>query len=274
MLFISEIYIEGLKMNELTLNIALIQTDLVWENPKQNRLKLTSKIEGLAHKVDVLVLPELFTSGFTMNPQLVAETVQGETVNWLKALSKKCDCAITGSIVIKDGGLFRNRMLFVQPNGEITHYDKRHSFTLAGEDKVYTSGTKKVIVDYKGFKLCLQICYDLRFPVFARNTENYDALIYVANWPNKRVEAWRTLLKARAIENMSYVIGVNRVGVDANGFEYSGHSQAHDMLGKTLINTIPNSEQAEVVTLDKNSIETLRTKLGFFNDKDNFRLVD
>ena len=165
-------------------------------------------------------------------------------------------------------------MLFVQPNGEITYYDKRHSFTLAGEDKVYTSGTKKVIVNYKGFKLCLQICYDLRFPVFVRNTENYDALIYVANWPNKRIDAWQTLLKARAIENMCYVIGVNRVGVDANNFEYSGYSQAHDMLGKALTNPISNTEETALVTLDKKALETLRTKLGFLSDKDQFELLN
>lgn len=255
------------------LNIALVQTDLVWENPEQNRINLAAKIESIAQKADLVVLPELFTSGFTMQPHLVAETMQGKTITWLKIMAQDYNCAITGSIVVKDNDVFRNRMLFVRPNGLINYYDKRHSFTLAGEDKVYASGTDKVIVNYKGFKLCLQICYDLRFPVFSRNTENYDALIYVANWPNKRIEAWKTLLKARAIENMSYVIGVNRVGLDANDFTYSGYSQAHDMLGENLAKMTPDSEGIYIVTLDKKSLGALRFKLGFLNDKDHFQLL-
>ena len=163
-------------------------------------------------------------------------------------------------------------MVFIKPNGDLSYYDKRHSFTLAGEHKVYTSGKEKVIVDYKDFKICLQICYDLRFPVFSRNQNDYDVLIYVANWPKVRVEAWSALLKARAIENMSYCIGVNRVGLDANNHEYSGHSAAFDGLGQSISTILPYKEQVEVVTLDKEALETLRTKLNFLSDADEFTL--
>ena len=260
-------------MKEASLNVALIQSNLVWETPIQNRISFTEKIEAMPPKTDLAVLPELFTSGFTMNPERVTESMTGETVNWLKALANKTNCAITGSIVIKEGVTYRNRMLFVKPNGEITYYDKRHSFTLAGEDKVYTSGNEKVMVSYKNFNICLQICYDLRFPVFARNKEAYDVLIYVANWPKVRIEAWQTLLKARAIENMCYCIGVNRVGLDANNFEYSGHSQAYNVLGKSLSNLEPYEEETEVVTLVKSELDNYRNKLGFLNDMDDFDIL-
>ena len=254
------------------LQVALIQTNLVWENPLQNRLNLNDKLEHLNFGVDLVVLPELFTSGFTMSPELVAESMEGETIQWLKHWASKKQCAITGSLVIKEHEVLRNRMVFIKPNGDLSYYDKRHSFTLAGEHKVYTSGKEKVIVDYKGFKICLQICYDLRFPVFSRNQNDYDVLIYVANWPKVRVEAWSALLKARAIENMSYCIGVNRVGLDANNHEYSGHSAAFDGLGQSISTILPYKEQVEVVTLDKEALETLRTKLNFLSDADEFTL--
>jgi len=257
------------------LKVALIQANLVWENPLQNRLNFTSKIEALSFDVDVVVLPEMFTTGFTMQPELVAETMQGETVNWMKTLAKKQDVAITGSVVIKDeNDRFRNRMLFVTPKGELTFYDKKHSFSLAGEAKKYTSGTEKVIVNYKDFNICLQICYDLRFPVFSRNIEDYDALIYVANWPNKRIEAWNALLKARAIENMCYVIGVNRLGLDANNFEYSGHSAIYDALGKNILKAEPFKEEILTIKIDKSTTDKARRKLGFLNDRDTFVLLD
>ena len=200
------------------LKIALIQSELVWENTLLNRVKFTSKIKAVSDKADLVVLPELFTSGFTMQPENVAETMDGETIVWLKKLSKTCNLAITGSFVVKVDNTYRNRLVFVAPDGNIQYYDKRHSFTLSGEHKVYTAGCKKIIINYKGFKICPLICYDLRFPVFSRNTESYDILLYVANWPKQRIAAWNTLLKARAIENMSYTIGVNRVGLDANNY--------------------------------------------------------
>lgn len=214
----------------------------------------------------------MFTSGFTMNPEKVAETMQGETISWLKELAQTKNCAITGSLVIQENRKYYNRLVFVFPSGEIQHYDKRHLFTLAGEDKIYTSGTEKLIVNYKGFKICPLICYDLRFPVFARNVEDYDVLLYIANWPKPRVNAWDILLKARAVENMSYVIGVNRVGSDENQLEYVGHSQAIDFLGNCIQEPQEN-EGIFIVELDKGAMLETRKKLAFLNDKDNFTIL-
>lgn len=250
---------------------ALIQTPLFWENPIKNRVYLNEQINSISQYVDLIVLPEMFTSGFTMNPKNVAETMQGETISWLKELAKSKNCAITGSLVIEENEHYFNRLVFVFPSGEIQIYDKRHLFTLAGEDKVYTSGKEKLIVDYKGFKICPLICYDLRFPVFSRNVEDYDVLIYVANWPKPRVNAWDILLKARAVENMSYVIGVNRVGLDDNNLEYVGHSQAIDFLGN-FIQEPQETKEIFIVELDKEKLLETRSKLAFLNDKDQFEI--
>ena len=214
----------------------------------------------------------MFTSGFTMNPKNVAQTMEGEAIFWLKETAKDKNCAITGSLVIEENGNYFNRLVFVFPTGEIQTYDKRHLFTLAGEDKVYTAGKDKLIIEYKGFKICPLICYDLRFPVFGRNVEEYDLLIYVANWPKPRVNAWDILLKARAVENMSYVIGVNRVGTDANNHEYVGHSQAVDFLGNYI--QVPQEiEGVFVVELDKKALFETRSKLAFLYDKDEFQIL-
>jgi predicted amidohydrolase len=254
------------------MKIALIQTSLIWENPNENRRLIQYKINAISQYVDLIVLPEMFTSGFTMNPKNVAETMQGKTILWLQNLAKAKNCAITGSVVIEENGKYFNRLVFVFPNGEIQYYDKRHLFTLAGEDKVYIAGTKKLIVDYKGFKICPLICYDLRFPVFSRNLEDYDLLIYVANWPKPRVKAWDILLKARAVENMSYVIGVNRVGLDNNNHEYVGHSQAIDFLGNCIIEPY-EIEDIFIVELNKEKMLETRSKLAFLNDKDEFKII-
>ena len=254
----------------MNLKIALIQTELSWENPNENKALLQEKINAISQYVDLIILPEMFTSGFTMNPKNVAQSMQGDAISWLKETAKDKDCAITGSLVIEENGNYFNRLVFVFPSGEIQTYDKRHLFTLAGEDKVYTAGEEKLIVDYKGFKICPLICYDLRFPVFARNVEDYDVLIYVANWPKPRVNAWDILLKARAVENMSYVIGVNRIGFDENNHEYVGHSQAVDFLG----NYIQEPQEIEgvfIVELDKTELLETREKLNFLNDRDEFK---
>lgn len=251
------------------MNVALIQTDIVWENPNQNRLILEDKITALHESVDLIILPEMFTSGFTMQPGFVAETMNGETISWLKTIASTKNCAITGSLVITENGNFYNRMVFVFPNGEMQFYDKKHLFTLAGEDKIYTAGNEKVIVNYNDWKICLQVCYDLRFPVFSRNTENYDVLIYVASWPKVRTNAWDILLKARAVENLSYVIGVNRIGSDNNNLEYIGHSQLIDELGNFIIEPIEN-EGVFIASLDKNKMLQTRNKLNFLEDKDGF----
>ncbi len=254
------------------MKVALIQTNIIWENPSENRRILEEKIQTLKESVDLILLPEMFTSGFTMHPNLVAETMDGATILWLKEIAKAKNCAITGSLVITEKGNFYNRMLFVFPNGEIQHYDKKHLFTLAGEDKVYTSGMEKVIVNYNNWKICLQVCYDLRFPVFSRNTENYDVLIYVASWPKVRTNAWDILLKARAVENLSYAIGVNRIGTDNNNFEYIGHSQIIDELGNFIIEPT-EKEGIFIATLDKAKMLETRNNLNFLNDKDEFNFA-
>jgi omega-amidase len=248
---------------------ALIQSSLSWENPTQNRTHLQQKINAISETIDLIVLPEMFTSGFTMNPKSVAETMTGESISWLKETAKTKNCAITGSLVIEENENYYNRLIFVFPSGEIQHYDKRHLFTLAGEDKVYTAGTEKIIIEYKGFKICPLICYDLRFPVFSRNVENYDVLIYVANWPKTRVNAWDILLKARAVENMCYVVGVNRIGTDNNNLEYVGHSQAVDFLGNNSVEPEEN-EGVFITEFDKEKLLETREKLAFLNDMDKF----
>lgn len=253
------------------MKIALIQSSLSWENPKENRNHFEEKINAISESIDLIVLPEMFTSGFTMNPSAVAETMQGETIAWLKHLAEAKNTAITGSLVITENNNFYNRLVFVFPSGEIKFYDKRHLFTLAGEDKVYTSGKAKFIVEYKGWKICPLICYDLRFPVFARNVEDYDLLLYVANWPKPRIQAWDALLKARAIENMSYAVGLNRIGLDNNNLEYNGHSQIVDFIGNYVLEPQEN-EAVYVVELDKEKIVEARKKFGFLNDKDSFIL--
>lgn len=257
-------------MTNDTLNVALVQTTLAWENPKANRTHIEDKVSSIT--ADLIVLPEMFSSGFTMNASEVAETMDGETITWLKSLSKTKNAAIVGSLVIAENNNYYNRLVFVEPNGTLTTYDKRHTFTLAGEHRVYTAGSEKIIIDYKGFKICPLVCYDLRFPVWARNSEDYDVLIYVANWPKVRIAAWDALLKARAIENMSYCIGVNRVGLDGNNYEYSGHSAAYDVLGNRMDSIPESTETIEVVTLEKSHISKYRQRLGFLKDRDNFNL--
>ena len=244
---------------------------LSWENPGENRALLQNKINAILQKVDLIVLPEMFTSGFTMNPKSVAETMQGATISWLKEVAKKRNCALTGSLVIEENGNYFNRLVFVFPNGDIQQYDKRHLFTLAGENQVYKAGIEKLIVEFKGFKICPLICYDLRFPVFSRNVKDYDVLIYVANWPKPRINAWDILLKARAVENMSYVLGVNRIGLDANNHQYIGHSQAIDFLGNYMLEP-QETDEVFIIELNKEKMLETRGKLAFLNDIDEFQI--
>lgn len=258
---------------ENQLQIALIQSDLVWEEPKKNIKNFTEKIDSISEAVDIIVLPELFSTGFTMHAEKVAETMRGNTVLWMQHMAKKANAAIVGSVVILENQNYYNRLLFVEPSGHISSYNKRHTFTLAGENKVYTAGSEKLIINYKGWKICSLICYDLRFPVWARNIADYHVLLYVANWPKPRIKAWDVLLKARAIENMSYVVGVNRVGIDALQNEYPGNSVVYNVLGDAISSIKPNSEQVAVVTLDQNHIKHYRNTLKFLNDKDFFTLL-
>ena len=253
------------------LKLALVQSSLVWEDPEQNRLNFEKLINSISEDTNVVVLPEMFTTGFTMTPENIADDEGGKTVSWMKTIARDKGIALMGSISFWEDNKYTNRLFFVSDKASPVHYDKRHTFTLAGEDKVYEAGKAKLIVEYMGFMLCPMICYDLRFPVWARNTENYDALIYVANWPKPRIDAWDTLLKARAIENMAYCIGVNRIGQDINGYEYCGHSAAYDCLGNQLCFT--DEETIVYTTLDRQHITTTRDKLNFLGDKDSFNLV-
>jgi omega-amidase len=254
------------------MKVALIQTDIIWEDAEKNRENLEKKINSIASDIDLIVLPEMFTTGFSMRPETISETMEGKSVLWMKTLSRIKNTAITGSLIIQEADRFYNRLVFVFPSGEIQYYDKRHLFSLAGEDKVYTSGSSKLIIEYKGWKICPLICYDLRFPVFSRNTEAYDVLLYTASWPTPRINAWDTLLKARAIENMCYAIGVNRIGFDGNNYPYSGHSQVVDFLGNPM--TELTEEQAVLVAeLDQQQLLETRSRLGFLNDRDDFQIM-
>lgn len=255
------------------LNVAIIQTSLVWENPEDNRRLLKDKINVIPDDVDLIILPEMFTSGFTMHPAKVAETMDGKTITWLKQMAANKNAAIIGSLVIKENNHFYNRLVCIDSFGNITKYDKRHTFTLVGEDKVYTAGSEKVIFNYKGWKICPLVCYDLRFPVWSRNTEDYDVLLYVANWPQSRINAWDALLKARAIENMCYCIGVNRIGKDEKNNIYCGHSAAYDVFGNLMHELQPNKDYIEYVVLDQAHITRYRNKLKFLDDKDAFTLM-
>lgn len=252
------------------LQVGLIQSDLVWENPEENRINFTNHITTIVEEIDLFILPEMFTTGFTMNAEHHFETMNGDTVTWMQTMASQKHAAICGSIIVKENETFFNRFLFVYPDGEIKHYDKRHTFTLAGEDRVYQKGNKREIIDYKGWTISPQVCYDLRFPVWARNTVDYDVLIYVANWPEIRVAAWDALLKARAIENLSYCIGVNRIGLDGNGHPYCGHSKTIDPMGN-IVGELQENEQATIIsTLSKEELTEIRQKLNFLEDRDSF----
>jgi len=252
------------------MKISIIQTPLAWEDAAANRANFTQLINSIT-QTDLVVLPEMFASGFTMNPQAVAETINGATATWMQQTAITKNCAITGSLVIEENGKFYNRLLFVLPNGDIKTYNKRHLFSYAGEHQFYTAGAEKLIIYYKGFKICPLVCYDLRFPVFARNNDDYDVLLYVANWPQVRTLAWDTLLRARAIENLSYTIGVNRTGLDGNGHTYIGHSQIIDALGNYIVAPFED-ESVVTVELDKQTLLDTRQKFAFLNDRDSFSI--
>src|SRR5690554_2759539 len=252
------------------LKIALVQASLIWENPVENRKRLSKIIDHISSEVDVIVLPEMFTTGFTMSPSNILHTEGEKSVQWMKDQAERKNAAVVGSMVFHEGGHYYNRLWFVEPDGKTGSYDKRHTFTFAGEDKVYTAGGQRLLINFRGFLFCPLICYDLRFPVWARNNENYDVLIYVANWPEKRMNAWDALLKARAIENMAYIIGVNRVGTDNNGHHYVGHSAVYDVLGEPLV--FSKEETVLYATLQKNHITDQREKFRFLDDRDSFSL--
>ena len=255
---------------EAKLNIALVQTSLFWHQPAKNRDHFARIIRKLKNPTELVVLPEMFTTGFTMTPSEIDHREGQITLDWMKALAKETQTALAGSIPFFENEKYTNRLYFVEPNGSIHYYDKRHTFTLAGEHLSYSRGNNRAIIEYKGFRICPMICYDLRFPVWARNKEDYDLLLFVANWPKPRIAAWDTLLKARAIENMAYCLGVNRIGEDENGNEYNGHSACYNALGEQMV--FSTEEEVLYTELSKQHLKSVRDKLRFLDDRDSFIL--
>jgi len=274
-----------------TLTITGIQTSLHWEDPAANLNMLEEKINTISDKTEIVILPEMFTTGFSMKPIEFAEKMparsgtdgDGETVKWMKRIAAEKKIIITGSIIAEERGEYFNRLIWMLPNGQYGIYDKRHLFAYAGEDEHYTPGTKRLIASVKGWKINLLICYDLRFPVWARQASppilsaggegvaipEFDIIIYVANWPERRNHAWKTLLQARAIENQCYVVGVNRVGKDGKDIYYSGDSMVVDPMGEVIYNKA-HEEDVFTITLSKEKLEEVRTRLPFWKDGDNF----
>jgi predicted amidohydrolase len=261
-----------------SLTFTLIQTSLHWEDKRANLQMLEEKISSLQQKTQVVVLPEMFSTGFSMKPEQLAETMEGDTVAWMKRIAAEKKVILTGSVIIEENGKYFNRSIWMLPNGQYGCYNKRHLFAFAGEDKHYTGGTERFIASANGLKVNLMVCYDLRFPVWARqqfdeeNNFEYDVLIYVANWPERRSTAWKTLLQARAIENQCYVIGVNRVGNDGNDIYHSGDSMVVSPLGEVLYHKA-HDEDVFTITLKKEDLNEIREKFQFWRDADQFQIL-
>ncbi|MBQ8098352.1 MAG: amidohydrolase [Bacteroidaceae bacterium] len=258
-------------MKTETSTVAILQQDIAWLSPEINREKAERAILNCPDS-KLYVLPEMFTTGFTVEPEAAAEQEDGETLCWMQGMAAKVGAAITGSICIRTTDGYRNRMLFVLPDGSTYHYDKRHLFGYAGENRQYQHGQQRVVAEHNGVRYLLQICYDLRFPVFSRNRGDYDAIIYVANWPESRAEAWRTLLKARAIENQCFVIGCNRVGSDPS-CHYSGGSVIVGPYGRILSECTSSEQEACTMTLDMQRLVDFRQKFPVWKDADNYTLL-
>ncbi len=250
-----------------SLNITLVQTDIQWMDSTATLEYLNREINHL--KTDLIVLPEMFNTGFSMDASTIAQTMDGAAVTWMLQKAKELHCAICGSVSIAENNHFYNRFLFVTPKGIKSYYDKKHLFTYGKENTVYTPGTSNTVIHYKGFKLKPFICYDLRFPVWSRNIDTYDIALYVANWPAKRAFAWNRLLTARAIENMSYVVAVNRIGIDGNNLRYQGDSKVISPLGDE-ITTCNNQPSLTQVTLKKDFLTDVRHQFKFLEDRDCF----
>jgi omega-amidase len=256
------------------LKITIYQGYLFWENTDKNLQNISLRLSGIREKTNLIILPEMFNTGFTMNAETLGEPMDGKTMQWMLKTAQKFDCVVTGSIIIKENGKCYNRLLWVRPDGTHEHYDKRHLFALGKEDHTYTAGTKKLIVELNGWKICPMICYDLRFPVWMRNVnEDYDLLMIVANWPEKRALHWRTLIPARAVENQSYVIGVNRVGHDGNEVYHSGDSTCIDPNGNVVYYK-RDEEDVYTFSVIGDEVKKARRALPFLKDADKFKIVD
>ncbi len=262
-------------MSKLT--FTLIQSGLHWEDKEANLKMFEEKIDRLPQGTQVVVLPEMFSTGFSMKPEQLAEKMDGATVQWMRKTAARKKMILTGSVIIEENGNYYNRLIWMLPNGQYGQYDKRHLFAFAGENQHYTAGTQRLIASVNGWKIHLLVCYDLRFPAWARQQFDreqhfeYDVLIYVANWPERRSTAWKTLLQARAIENQCYVMGVNRVAKDGNDIYHSGDSMVIDPLGEILYHK-SHEEEAFTITLDKEHLQAVREKFPFWRDADSFEI--
>ena len=264
------------------MNITLLQTELYWHDPVANRAMLEEQIAALPQSTDLIVLPEMFTTGFTMDAPAVAEPANLTTLRWLRQMAAQTGAVVTGSYVVREKGpsgtQYANRLIWMQPDGQYDVYDKRHLFRMAGEDGIYTAGQQRIIKTWKGWRICPLICYDLRFPVFSRNVSDadesfaYDLLLYVANWPAVRRHAWNVLLQARAIENLCYVAGVNRVGTDGNGHAYSGDSALINFKGEVLFQQVDQAV-AHQQTLSLDELNAFRQAFPANLDADAFSLL-
>ncbi len=258
------------------IKITMVQSNLYWENREANLSMFTQKLQKSKGETDLIVLPEMFTTGFTMQAKKCAETMNGKAVQWMHAQALQYKCCLAGSLIIEEYGQYYNRLFFFRPDGSFRYYDKKHLFIQSGEDKQYTAGTKKIIETVKGWNILPLICFDLRYPVWSRNSweteegqevkTDYDVLLYSASWPEERSFAWTTLLTARALENQAYVVGVNRIGVDPRGAVYSGDSMAVNPLGKKISRTLPFEEATETIELDDEELAQLRNNFPMSND--------
>jgi omega-amidase len=265
------------------LNITLIQSDITWEKADANLEHFATTLNSLKEATDLVLLPEMFSTGFSMNTKKLAETMQGKSLTWMLEQSRRLNCVLCGSLIIEEKGNYFNRLLWVKPDGTWEHYDKRHLFRMAEEDQYFSSGSKRLITDIKGWKICPLVCYDLRFPVWSRNTFTktgpktcsplYDVLLYVANWPDRRSLAWKSLLPARAIENQSYTIGLNRIGNDGKDITYSGDSAAYSFKGELMASVPSNLEGSVTVSLDYASLKEFREYFPAGLDADQFELT-
>ena len=253
------------------LRVTMVQCDLAWQEPATNRHRLAAHFRGLAGHTDLVVLPEMFSTGFSMEAAALAEDMDGPTVGWMREEAVAMGCVLAGSLIVREGGRHFNRLVWARPDGTLAHYDKRHLFRMAGEDQRYLPGQDRVIVAWRDWRINLQVCYDLRFPVFSRNREDYDLLLYVANWPQQRRYHWRQLLIARAIENLACVVGVNRIGADARGLSYSGDSLAIAADGNILLDALSENGAFQVI-LDSNELRTYRKEFPANLDADRFQL--
>lgn len=261
---------EYIKINRL--KIALVQFNPVWENAAQNCAKLDSLLSTIPVDCDVVVLPEAFSTGFTMNAKNIAETMNGDTINWMKKVATEKNVALCGSLFIHENNSYYNRFCWVEPYGKIQTYDKRHLFSMGNEQHTYTQGKEPLLITYKGWKIFAQICYDLRFPVWSRNTTGYHLLINVASWPAVRADVWTTLLKARAIENQCYVIGTNRIGIDGNQIMHDGGSMVYDYKGAPLV-SVKHEENVVITEIQYDKLQSFRDRFNTLKDADKFEIL-